>query len=244
MIRFASELQPKAVLVEQVENFIRARYDENSTVIDEFRINFKKIGYTLDWKVLDASDFGVAQRRKRVFLIAFRDDTSGFDRFKFPDPSKIVKSVSQAISDLPEPVPKNELCSGIQNHIDVTPARDRERIAPVREGEWLSKTTASKNLIGSLSKKDTTKFRRLSRDEPSLTLRCGEIFFHPIENRYITPREAARIHGYDDSYVFSGPIRGRSGSVRDLDQHRQVANSVPPPLAAAVSNQIREALCL
>jgi len=46
----------------------------------------------------------------------------------------------------------------------------------------------------------------------------------------LSPREYMRIHGYPDSYVLKGPIRSRSGRVRDLDQHRQVANSVPPPI--------------
>jgi DNA (cytosine-5)-methyltransferase 1 len=86
------------------------------------------------------------------------------------------------------------------------------------------------------------KFRRLSFSEPSLTLRCGEIFFHPVEDRYLTPREYMRIHGYPDDYVLKGPIRSRSGRVRHLDQHRQVANSVPPPVAYAISKQIVEFL--
>lgn len=91
---------------------------------------------------------------------------------------------------------------------------------------------------GKLTKKDTTKFRRLSFSEPSLTLRCGEIFFHPVEDRYLTPREYMRIHGYPDTYLLKGPVRGRSGRVRYLDQHRQVANSVPPPVAYAIAKEI------
>ena len=63
-----------------------------------------------------------------------------------------------------------------------------------------------------------------------------------MENRYVTPREAARLQGFPDSHVFEGPIRRRTGRVRDLDQHRQVANAVPPPLARAVANNLRSAL--
>ena len=94
--------------------------------------------------------------------------------------------------------------------------------------------------IGGLTKKDTTKFLRLDRNRPSNTLRGGEIFYHPIEDRYLTPREYMRIHGYPDNYVLRGPIRGRTGAVRDLDQHRQIGNSVPPPLAKAVAIKIKE----
>ena len=55
--------------------------------------------------------------------------------------------------------------------------------------------------------------------------------YHPLEDRYITPREAARLQGFPDTYILEGPIRRRTGVVPNLDQHRQVANAVPPPLA-------------
>src|SRR3546814_15291572 len=74
----------------------------------------------------------------------------------------------------------------------------------------------------------TTKFLRLGRHKQSNTLRCGEIFFHPTEERYLTPREYMRLHGFPDDYALMGTVRGRSGTVKNLDQHRQVANSVPP----------------
>jgi DNA (cytosine-5)-methyltransferase 1 len=99
-----------------------------------------------------------------------------------------------------------------------------------------------KEQLRNLTKKDTTKFKRLSRQEPSNTLRCGEIFFHPKENRYLTPREYMRIHGYPDSYILRGPIRGRSGRVRHLDQHRQIANSVPPPIARLLAEEVLKVL--
>jgi DNA (cytosine-5)-methyltransferase 1 len=73
-------------------------------------------------------------------------------------------------------------------------------------------------------------------------LRCGEIFFHPLEDRYLTPREYLRIHGYPNDYILKGPIRGRSGQAKFLDQHRQVANSVPPPVAKALAMALCEIL--
>ena len=51
-----------------------------------------------------------------------------------------------------------------------------------------------------------------------------------------------RIHGFPDNYVLRGPIRGRTGTVKDLDQHRQVGNAVPPPLAKAVADKIKETI--
>ena len=151
------------------------------------------------------------------------------------------RTVGDVINGLGEPVVKSDTSEIPDNsHYDVTPRRDRERIHGVPEGKNLSSQTyLPKEQIGGLTKKDTTKFLRLDRGKPSNTLRGGEIFYHPLEDRYLTPREYMRIHGYPDSYVLRGPIRGRTGT-KDLDQHRQVGNSVPPPLAKAIAEKVKE----
>ena len=160
------------------------------------------------------------------------------DLFSFNLPPYV--TVGEAINDLGEPVVKTDTSIiPDDSHYDVTPRRDRERIHGVPEGKNLS-SHLPKEQIGGLTKKDTTKFLRLDRNKPSNTLRGGEIFFHPTADRYLTPREYMRIHGYPDTYVLRGPIRGRTGTVKDLDQHRQVGNSVPPPLAKAIATKIKE----
>mgnify|MGYP001099171626 CR=1 FL=1 len=129
------------------------------------------------------------------------------------------------------------------SHVDVTPAGDQRRINGVPEGSHLAKCiNLPAEQRGGLTKKDTTKFLRAHRDKPANTLRCGEVFYHPTENRYLTPREYMRLHGYPDTYELRGPVRGRTGVVKVLDQHRLVANSVSPPVARAVAMSIREAL--
>jgi DNA (cytosine-5)-methyltransferase 1 len=251
MIRFAAALRPKAVLIEQVKGLLSAPDGKGvrGGVLARLLMQFDRLGYETHHSVLCAADFGVAQLRERVFVVALRSPTKPF---RFPSPThsaspgmlpllglKPYLSVGEVIRDLPRPVGKGREES-IANHVDVTPARDRERIAPVREGGFLAGTPqASDALRGRLTAKDTTKFRRLSRKLPSLTLRCGEIFFHPTADRYLTPREYLRIHGYPDAHILQGPIRGRTGTVKALDQHRLVANSVPPPLATVIATSIR-----
>ena len=241
MVRFAEALRPAAVLIEQVPKFLGTWAAEGMTVLDVLSEEFWRIGYKVHATVMDATDYGVPQKRKRAIIVAAAE---GQD-FEFPLVGACQPcTVGEAISDLPEAVPLD--CEPlVPNHIDVTPARDRHRISFVAEGEWLSKTRdAPADVVQRLTRKDTTKFRRLHRDLPSLTLRCGEALYHPVKNRYLTPREAARIQGFPDGHVFVGPIRRRTGTVRDLDQHRQVANAVPPPLAKSVSETVRAAMCL
>lgn len=253
MVRFAKVLAPRAVLVEQVKGLLSARDEHGARggVFRRFTRELEKLGYTVSSAVLCAADYGVPQLRERVFIVALSNGMG----FPFPAPTHSRDQIGAggvqlaryvgiggAIRGLPKPVPKG-MVAKVANHIDVTPERDRERIHPVAEGGFLAGTPgAARELVGALTKKDTTKYRRLHRKAPSLTLRGGEIFFHPKEDRYLTPREYLRIHGYPDSHILCGPVRSRTGTVRTLDQHRLVANSVPAPLAEAIAREIAAAL--
>ncbi len=242
MLRFAATFRPTAVMIEQVPKFLRARATENTTVLELLQEEFAYLGYDVGAAVLDASDYGVPQKRKRAIIVCV---PSG-QPYAFPVPllKPVPATVGDVIDDMPDAVPidKEPL---MPNHIDVTPPRDRHRISFVPEGQWLSKVpNAPPGVVLNLKAKDSTKFRRLDRSLPSLTLRCGEAVYHPVEDRYITPREAARIQGFPDQHILIGPIRRRTGTVSNLDQHRQVANAVPPPLAQVVANSVKDALCL
>jgi len=253
MLRFARILKPKAIMMEEVKGLLSAKdfSGKPGGVFESFLKEMEDLGYVPKWRVMLAADFGVAQMRERVFIVATRKPNG----FQFPAPTNdspensnglfglpSYVTVGEVISDLKSPIIKEKgITIPEDSHYDVTPKRDRERIHGVNEGQPLaSQTHLPKEQICGLTKKDTTKFLRLSRFKPSNTLRGGEIFFHPIEDRYLTPREYMRIHGYPDSYILKGPIRGRSGTVKDLDQHRQIGNSVPPPLAKAVAEKIKE----
>ena len=252
MARFAAVLRPRAILIEQVKGLINFTTSAGQKVLDLLRDELHELGYETWWQLLPAADYGVPQKRERVLIVAMRTT----DRFSFPNPThaegstaaksygllKPHETVGDALTELPAPTLKG--AEPIDpNHVDVTPERDRERISRVPEGDWLARQLhLPPELRCNLTRKDTTKYRRLHRSAPSLTLRCGEIHYHPVEDRYLTPREYLRIHGYPDWFTLFGPIRSRTGTVRDLDQHRQVANSVPPPLARVVADRIRAAL--
>lgn len=240
LLRFAQALRPAAVLIEQVPNFLRTQTPAGRHLAEHLREEFRRLGYDMHVDVLDAQAHGVAQRRRRALFVCLPAGTS----FSFPLAIEKVGTVGEALRGLPTPSAADERPT-VANHVDVTPERDQERIAYVPEGLWLAKApNVPPDILRNLTRKDTTKYRRLHRNDIAPTLRCGEALYHPVEDRYITPREAARLQGFPDRHVFEGPIRRRTGRVRDLDQHRQVANAVPPPLARAVGVQMRAALCL
>lgn len=257
MVRYARVIQPRAIMIEQVKGLLNAKdlSGKRGGVFEQFIKELEELDYVPKWRVMLAADYGVPQLRERVFIVATKKPNG----FRFPAPTHAKQSdamdlfnfnlppyvtVGEVISDLGEPTVKSETAEiPDDSHFDVTPRRDRERIHGVPEGKNLSsQTQLPKEQIGGLTKKDTTKFLRLDRGKPSNTLRGGEIFYHPIADRYLTPREYMRIHGYPDSYVLRGPIRGRTGTVKNLDQHRQVGNSVPPPLAKAIATQVNEVI--
>lgn len=253
IVRFADVLKPKVVLVEQVKGLLSSTGPSarRGEVFESLLAALKDIGYVPKWRLVLAADYGIAQLRERLFIVATRDRNG----FNFPERTHASLhecgglfqyrphvGVGNVLSGLDEPERKvkgKTTFERTDSHVDVTPERDRERIAQVPEGGHLAaQLHLGEELRRGLQKKDTTKYLRLHRDRPANTLRCGEIFYHPIENRYLTPREYMRIHGFPDDYILKGPIRSRTGTVRDLDQHRQVANSVPPPLARVIAEQI------
>ena len=239
-VRFARVLLPTAILIEQLPAILRSSSRDDEPLIESLDREFARLGYDLHARVLNAAFHGVAQSRRRSIVVC----VPAGQRFRFPSRAVSAPSVGEVLSDLPQPVNRNEVPLA-PNHVDITPPRDRERISFVPEGSWLARApNVPSSVLMNLTKKDSTKFRRLDRNLTSLTLACGGIFFHPVEDRYITPREAARIQGFPDKHVLVGPIRGRTGRVRDLDQHRQVARAVPPPLANSVARSIAESLGL
>lgn len=253
MARFARVFQPKAVLIEQVKGVLSAKdlHGRRGEVFQMLLADLEKLDYVPKWQVILAADFGVPQLRERVFIVATKKPNG----FRFPTPThgpakhahglfplKPYKTIGEVLKGLGRPAKKTSIPRE-DSHVDVTPAGDQTRIHGVPEGSFLAaQTHLPKEQIQNLTKKDTTKFLRVSRTKPANTLRCGEIFFHPTQDRYLTPREYMRIHGYPDEYLLKGPIRGRSGQVKNLDQHRQVANSVPPPLAKILAEEIERVL--
>jgi DNA (cytosine-5)-methyltransferase 1 len=257
MVRFAKILRPRAILIEQVKGLLNAKDAQGQAggVLRALLQDLRALGYAVQYQALNAAEYETPQLRQRVFIVGVQPPAE----FVFPEPTRAAprrktakinsssahlppfKTVRDALDGLGAPDPKGS--DRDDSHIDITPAGDRRRIAGVPEGEFLAaQLHLPAEQRGRLTRKDTTKFRRLAFDLPSNTLRCGEIFFHPTENRYLTPREHLRLHGFPDDYLLKGKMRGRTGRALKMDQHRQVANSVPPPLARALGEALARAL--
>jgi len=250
-------LEPRVAVLENVadvESFNEGRY------VDSLKQAFLAIKYRVGYCILNAVDFGVPQRRRRIFLIAARDGLT----VDLPEPlpaNRTPVTVWDAISDLPT------LQNG--NVIDALPYRENERLTSYqvalrnRTNGIVRNNTVSRNcdLVvrrythipqggnwENIPDELMTNYRdksrchhwiylRLREDAPSVTITHfrKSMLIHPRENRGLSVREAARIQSFPDHYIFLGSL----GS-----QQQQVANAVPPLLAKAVAREVRKSLDL
>ena len=245
-VRFVEEFKPKYFVLENVPNIITT---SNGYFKEQIISAFSSLGYEVRYGVLKACDFGVPQDRHRAFFIG----QYGHIQIDLPKPMQISTTVKEAIYDLPfiesgegyeESLYDKQAFSSYQkelrgnqtilyNHVATkhSPiALQRLSLIPKGAGkEVLPKEHLTKSIYSGT-------WCRLLEDGIAATIttrfdtRSSGRFTHPILNRCLTVREAARIQSFPDSYRFYG-----SKTI----QMKEVGNAVPPFLARAIANVIK-----
>jgi DNA (cytosine-5)-methyltransferase 1 len=202
MANIISMIRPAAIIAENVKGFYRlagGKYFQMAT--DEF----ERLGYTMTCKVINSSDFGVPQLRERIFMVGIRKDLKR--SYVFPDATHGVlrkprKSVlSDVIDNVEGPGPKYIFS---------------QRAV---EGVKKAKKNMKRALAQNMSKQCLTITSHLAK--VSLNSRDPVILINSEKEKYrrFTPREAARIQSFPDSFNFSGS---------EADAYRQIGNAIPP----------------
>lgn len=235
-IRFVKTIQPKMFLMENVRGLLSSDGGKIKKAIER---EFQEIGYTIDSKVLCAADYGVPQKRYRLFFMGVRNDLNFKPSFpKATTQKENYRTVGEAIMDL---VGKE---NSFPNHVPMKHNKIvTARIACIKEGEGIPEDGLPEEVAkGSRSdyKNNSIKnfshvYRRLSRFKPSTTMVPGHNAFplHPTENRSLTVREAARIQTFPDDVIFCGSRQ---------NQCIQVGNAVPVLLAKEIGIHIKKLL--
>lgn len=232
MARAIKETQPKVFMAENVKALFT--HDQGRT-LETIKSVIDELGYELvEPKVLKAIFYKVPQKRERLILVGIRKDLAHKVKFQWPSPYKRVMTLRDAFyaGDLyAEDVPS----SPGQEY----PQRKKEIMAEVPQGGYwrdLSDELQREYMQGSyyLGGGKTGMARRLSLDEPSLTLttspaqkqteRC-----HPIQTRPLQVREYARIQTFPDSWEFKGSTNAA---------YKQIGNAVPVNMARALGHSL------
>ncbi len=209
-VRAVEQSRPLVFVVENVPPLLNS--EEGQELMRETRA----LGYNVDGRILHATDYGVPQARKRTIIIGSRIGRVVFPKPTHVDPKKRDlttfhlcdwATVRQAIGDLPlEPTEyslhfgRNPTPKSLERYKHIPPGGNRWNLPPELMPEcWRKKTKGGTDLFG-----------RLRWDEPSVTIRTEFFkpekgrYLHPEAHRPITHREAARIQGFPDEFVFKG----------------------------------------
>ncbi len=232
LARAVKEIRPLVFMGENVKGLIS--HDEGRT-FDTIRNTIKELGYTLvDPRVLKAIMYQVPQKRERLILIAIRNDVADKVQFHWPTPFYRVLTLRDALhkSDIFD--------TDVSETIGFSyPEKKKQVMALVPQGgNWrdLPEDIAKSYMGGSwlLGGGKTGMARRLSLDEPSLTLTCSPCQkqterCHPTETRPLSVREYARIQTFPDYWQFQGTVAA---------QYKQIGNAVPVNLAWAIGRSL------
>ena len=228
-LRFVKALRPKSIMVENVPGLAGDKR------IVRFCAQLARLGYASEYRVLDAAQYGVPQRRRRMILLASRTKVIRFARMK-----RFRLTVRHAISGLPNPGSSGDSVHDLpENRSDQT--KERIEQTPLDGGSrssWPNKLRLSchsecngfKDVYGRMSWNDVA---------PTITTGCFNPskgrFLHPQQNRTITMREAALLQGFPQFYKF--PRTAGKCAIAKM-----IGNALPPPFIEAHANSIRRAL--
>jgi DNA (cytosine-5)-methyltransferase 1 len=246
-LRVARMWKPDWIVLENVTGI---RDTERGIFLEQILTGLAREGYTISWFVLNALDYGVPQRRSRLFIIGSLDGIS------LTKPDQVVfenVTVREAILDLPDLIngasmnvmpykceAKSLFAKAMRqdrtqssNHLVTRNApKIIERYGYIPQGgNWQNIPCELMRNYSDLNKCHTGIYYRLREDAPAVVIGNyrKNMLIHPTQDRGLSVREAARLQSFPDWYEFKGSIGF---------QQQQVGNAVPPLMASAVFRKI------
>lgn len=221
--KILKDLKPKVFLAENVRGLVS--HDNGKTIQTMIDV-FAEIGYDVKYEILKAVNYDVAQKRERVIIIGTRNDLEEVD-FKFPKPFDHLLTLRDVLKNVPNsegakyPEKKKKV-------LDLVPPGGCWIDLP----KEIAKDYMGKSYYSGGGKRGMA--RRISWDEPCLTLTCSPAQkqterCHPDETRPFTTREYARIQSFPDEWQFSGSMS---------QVYKQIGNAVPVNLGKVVGLSI------
>jgi len=220
--RCIKEIKPKIAIGENVKGL--ARHDDGKTLTTMINV-LKELGYRVAYRILRAQYLDVPQKRERLMIVGIRNDLDF--PILFPKERDYTISLKEALENCPksegQAYPKNK-----KKIMELIPEGGYWKDLSVElQKEYMK---ASYYHTGGR----TGMARRLSWDEPSLTLTCAPAQkqterCHPSETRPLTVKEYARIQTFPDDWTFAGSTTSK---------YKQIGNAVPVNLGYHMANSV------
>ncbi|RMG57514.1 MAG: DNA cytosine methyltransferase [Bacteroidetes bacterium] len=212
-IRLTKEIDPKAVMLENVKGILSSKFEEYRMSIVRA---FNDMDYEVFWRILNASDYGVPQLRPRAVLVAIKREYSPF--FQWPDKHP---QASPTVGDALAPLMGSMGWEGLTDWV-----KKANKIAPTLVGG--SKKHGGPDLGPTRARK---AWAEMGVNGKSLANTPPEKGFEGMPR--LTTEMAAVLQGFPEDWIFTG---GKTAA------YRQVGNAFPPPVAEAVATAINHAL--
>jgi DNA (cytosine-5)-methyltransferase 1 len=223
--RIVAEVNPDVFLIENVPEFLSKRYWKYFSIA---RDSFCKSGYTVKQNIYNAADFGVPQERFRSIIVGMKKNFLLPEGYIIPDEYNTVRNAIEGLLPLEagQSDPSDSLHRAVahkRSTVEVIKKVPHDGGSlPAGEGPTcLSKVNGFYDVYG-----------RLSWDKPAITIThyarnpASGRYTHPVQDRGLTAREAARLQSFPDGFQFEG---------KSDDIYRQIGEAVPPLLSCGVA---------
>ncbi len=241
--RIVRTTMPYFVVIENVTGLLAKK---NEKTLQNIFKKFKTLGYQMDVQVMSSQNYGVPEKRRRTILIGTRvncditfpkhtHDTIIAKTYREP------MTVGDALSNLE--TKSGEILNHDLEQAVIKSKIDLRRLKRIPEGKGIRYEADEKKYFTPSLKLGVdwvnlrenrfrqTKYQRLDRSLPSPTIMTHRhSYYHPVEHRYLTQREAAALQSFPNDFEFMGPLSA---------QWRQIGNAVPPLMAKAIGKSLK-----
>ena len=216
IIRIIKHKNTKIIFMENVKNLVS---HNNGKTLLTIKNEIQKLGYSFYYKVLNATDYGIPQKRERIYIVCFRNDLN-IKNFKFPEPVKLMKHLEDLLLDNNQ-IPNNFYINRddivIKNTKDNQYSNKSIKLGIVNKGGQGERIYSTKGVAITLSAYGGGVFSKTGG------------YFIDGKYRKLMPRECARIMGYPDSFKI---INNRNQA------YKQFGNSVVIDVLQYIAIQI------
>ena len=211
MVKVLKEKKPRFFIAENVKGLLSAN---NKKAFPMIISEFEKAGYHIKYKLLNASEYGIPQKRERVFIIGFRT-LEDFSKFQFPEPNT-----------LQDKIPLKKAIEEADNHNE----------------KWYFSEKAVEGMLRVREKMNKGRVQNLELPCNTISAHLAKVSLNGtdpvlmINGRYrrFSPREAANIQSFPKSFNFE--------KVSDNRKYRAIGNAVPPVLMWHVAKELEKLL--